>query len=149
VFSRWYPATNLGVPSLPPSLLFSACFAARAVCGCHSLRSRLQGLVCDEIAARSSRLLPSSKGVVELSTETEATLPDPDSISDQRIAKEMIMLATECRQLRARLETAHEEESQIRSSIDRMRDLVEASAASRALAVTHRLFSTVTTMPFA
>ena len=48
---------------------------------------------------------------------------------------QMLMLATECRQLRAQLESAHEEEIQIRASVDRMRDLVEASAASRALAV--------------
>ena len=68
-------------------------------------------------------------------TEEASSLPEPDSISDQRIAKEMIMLATECRQLRARLESSAEEEGQIRSQLDRMRDLLDTAASSRALAV--------------
>ncbi len=45
------------------------------------------------------------------------------------------MLATDCRQLRARLETSAEEGGQIRSQLDRMRDLLDTAASSRALAV--------------
>jgi hypothetical protein len=71
----------------------------------------------------------------QLVAKEDAPIPEPEAITDQRIAKEMMMLASENRQLRAQLEGALEEDRQVRESVDRMRELVQASADSRAVAV--------------